>query len=233
MMSRTATGLPGQETLLASWDALARLSPGARLVHSAAATAAVFPSWVPLNNAILLNGNETAAASAAIELMGVYAGAGVDAWALWVPSAATNLDDPDAVQRVGGFRRDTTTLVMQAQPVAGAPVARRRRSHVDRGRGPRRRRTGSLHRPRGAGHGTRPGGLGDGARRGGGGRRLELPAREGLRDLRGRHGAGMAASGPGAEPGGTRACRCTPAWRANRDAAIDANGAAALSIPWF
>ena len=71
MMSRTATGLPGQETLLASWEALARLSPAARLVHSAAATAAVFPSWVPLNNAILLNGNETAATSATIELMGV------------------------------------------------------------------------------------------------------------------------------------------------------------------
>ena len=106
--------MPGQETLLASWDALARISPGARLVHSAAATAAVFPSWVPLNNAILLNGTDAAATSAADELIGVYAGAGVDAWALWVPSAATNLDAPDAVRRVGGFRRDTTTLVMQA-----------------------------------------------------------------------------------------------------------------------
>ena len=83
--------------------------------HSAAATAAVFPSWAPLNNAILLNGHDgDAAAAAAIELTGVYADAGVDGWALWVPSAAANLDDPDVVQRVVGFRRDTTTLVMQA-----------------------------------------------------------------------------------------------------------------------
>jgi len=114
-MSNTATVLPGQETLVASWDALARISPGARLVHSAAATAAVFPSWAPLNNAILLNGHDgDAAPSAVIELTGVYADAGVDAWALWVPSAATDLDATDYVQKVGGFRRDTTTLVMQA-----------------------------------------------------------------------------------------------------------------------
>ena len=115
-MSNTATALPGQETLVASWDALARISPGARLVHSAAATAAVFPSWAPLNNAILLNGHDgDAAPAAAIELTGVYADAGVDAWALWVPSAATDLDATDYVQKVGGFRRDTTTLVMQAR----------------------------------------------------------------------------------------------------------------------
>jgi len=31
-----------------------------------------------------------------------------------VPSAATDLDAPDDVDRVGGLRRDTTTLVMQA-----------------------------------------------------------------------------------------------------------------------
>jgi len=115
-MSNTATALPGQETLLSSWDALARISSGARLVHSAAATAAVFPSWAPLNNAILLNGHDgDAAAAAAIELTGVYADAGVDGWALWVPSAATDLDATDYVQKVGGFRRDTTTLVMQAR----------------------------------------------------------------------------------------------------------------------
>jgi len=113
-MTNTASALPGQETLLASWDALARISAGARLVRSAAATAAVFPSWAPLNNAILVTGNDGDAADAAIELTGVYADAGVDGWALWVPSAAANLDDPDVVQRVVGFRRDTTTLVMQA-----------------------------------------------------------------------------------------------------------------------
>ena len=31
-----------------------------------------------------------------------------------MPSAATDLDATDYVQKVGGFRRDMTTLVMQA-----------------------------------------------------------------------------------------------------------------------
>jgi len=113
MMSKTAIGLPGQETLLASWGALARISDGARLVRTAAATAAVFPRWAPLNNAIVPNGND-AAATAAVELMGVYARAGVDSWALWIPSAAPDLDAPDEVRRMDGFSRDTTTLVMRA-----------------------------------------------------------------------------------------------------------------------
>ena len=82
--------------------------------HSAAATAAVFPSWVPLNNAILLTAHDGDAAAAATELTSVYADAGVDGWALWVPSAATDLDAPDDAYQVGGLRRDTTTLVMQA-----------------------------------------------------------------------------------------------------------------------
>jgi GNAT superfamily N-acetyltransferase len=106
--------LPGQETLLACWEALARLSSNATLVHSPAAVAAVFPSWVPLNNAIVLKSHDGAAAAAAPQLANAYADAGVDVWALWVPSLVTDLDGPDHVQEVGGLKRDTTTLVMQA-----------------------------------------------------------------------------------------------------------------------
>jgi ribosomal protein S18 acetylase RimI-like enzyme len=107
--------LPGQETLVASWHALAQLSPGARLIRSAAAVAAVFPSWEPLNNAIMLTAAESAAAAAAAaQLAGSYAEAGVDSWALWVPSCTTDLDAPGDVHEVDGLTRDTTTLVMTA-----------------------------------------------------------------------------------------------------------------------
>jgi len=114
-MSSKVTALPGQETLLACWSTLARMSPGARLIRSSSAAAAVFPSWVPLNNAIMLNAHDgAAAAAAACRLNRVYADAGVDGWALWLPSRATDLDAPDDVREVGGLKRDTTTLVMQA-----------------------------------------------------------------------------------------------------------------------
>jgi ribosomal protein S18 acetylase RimI-like enzyme len=108
--------LPGQETLLACWSALARLSSNARLIDSPAASAAVFPAWQPLNNAIVRTSHDGigAAAAAASQLANVYAHAGVDVWALWVPSSATALDAPDHVQEVGRLKRDTTTLVMQA-----------------------------------------------------------------------------------------------------------------------
>jgi hypothetical protein len=42
-MVSSAWVLPGQEALVASWQALARLSPGARLIRSTAAVAAVLP----------------------------------------------------------------------------------------------------------------------------------------------------------------------------------------------
>jgi ribosomal protein S18 acetylase RimI-like enzyme len=77
--------------------------------------AAVFPAWVPLNNAIMLNAPDGAtAAAAASQLTSIYADARVDVWAFWVPSRATDLDAPDAVREVDGLKRDTTTLVMQA-----------------------------------------------------------------------------------------------------------------------
>ena len=112
-MSSNVIALPGQETLLACWSTLAQTSPGARLVRSSSAVAAVFPAWAPLNNAIALDAHDGAAATAASQMASVYADAGVDAWALWVPSRATDLDAADGVREVGGLERDTTTLVMQ------------------------------------------------------------------------------------------------------------------------
>jgi len=107
--------MPGQETLVACWSALAQMSPGARLIRSSTTIAAVFPAWAPLNNAIMLSARDGAAVTtAASQLTSVYANAGVDEWALWVPSRATDLDDPDDVREVAGLERDTTTLVMQA-----------------------------------------------------------------------------------------------------------------------
>ena len=113
-MSSIVPALPGQETLLECWSALAQLSPGAQVIRRSAAVAAVFPSWVPLNNAIVLGAHDAASAAAvASRLTGVYADAGVGAWALWISSNATDLDAPDDVQAVAGLKRDTTTLVMQ------------------------------------------------------------------------------------------------------------------------
>jgi GNAT superfamily N-acetyltransferase len=114
-VSKTGTAPAGQETLLASWEALARTSTGARLIRSSTSVAAVFPAWEPLNNAIVLDPNDRSApSSVASELASVYADAGVDSWALWLPSRATDLDAPNEVRAVGGLKRDITTLVMQA-----------------------------------------------------------------------------------------------------------------------
>ncbi len=118
-MSSKIIALAGQETLLACWSALARTSPGATLIRSAATAAAVFPTWAPLNNAIRLRTDDGAAAAAVSQLTSVYADAGVGAWALWLPSRATDLDTPDDIGDVGGLTRDTTTLVMQATALRG------------------------------------------------------------------------------------------------------------------
>jgi GNAT superfamily N-acetyltransferase len=94
---------------------LARLSAHAKLIYSREAVAAVFPSWAPLNNAIMLNGCDAAAlATATSRLRAWYSDATVDAWALWLPSTTKDLDASDHVPEVGGFKRDTTTLVMEA-----------------------------------------------------------------------------------------------------------------------
>ncbi len=123
-MSGYVSALVGQETLLASWRALARTSRGARLLQTPGVAAAVFPAWEPLNNAILLDRpDETTASAAAAQLSGAYAEAGVGAWALWVPSTATDLEAPDRVRAVVGLKRDTTTLVMHAALGPGLPTS--------------------------------------------------------------------------------------------------------------
>ena len=128
-MPTKITNLAGQDTLLASWEALATLSPGARLVNASDAIAAVFPSWAPLNNAIMLDGCDGATLASAASRLGVlYADAAVDVWALWLPTTTRDFNAPDQVSEVPGLKRDTTTLVMQAtlasRPCPAARVVR-------------------------------------------------------------------------------------------------------------
>ena len=112
-MSVTTTVLPGQRTLLACWEALTWLSPGARIVETPGAFAAVFPSWAPLNNAILRDGHsEASEAAEAARLRALYAEAGVPVWALWRATETLDLETPDAAGALGELKRDTTTLVM-------------------------------------------------------------------------------------------------------------------------
>ena len=121
--------LPGEETMLASWAALAPISPGAHLVYTHSSVAAVYPEWLPLNNAVLLDPPSRASATrAADELASVFAAAGVPAWALWLPSPSTEFDGPDVVSAVDGMVRDTTTLVMTLDlpdGLASDPAVRR------------------------------------------------------------------------------------------------------------
>jgi GNAT superfamily N-acetyltransferase len=107
------TELPGQPTLTASWQALAQLSLGARVVMTPTRITAVFPSWAPLNNAVMLDRPTPRSATAsARELAAVYRSAGIKSWALWIPSSATDPRSPDLVSTVDGMVRDTTTVVM-------------------------------------------------------------------------------------------------------------------------
>jgi ribosomal protein S18 acetylase RimI-like enzyme len=114
-MKNDSVELPGQQTLLACWNALARLSPGSRLVQLKGSVAAVFPSWLPLNNAILLGGHDTVSAAAeASSVARLYKEAAVPAWALWRPTQTSDLDTADVANELGALKRDTTTLVMRA-----------------------------------------------------------------------------------------------------------------------
>jgi GNAT superfamily N-acetyltransferase len=103
----------GQETLVASWAALAQLSPGARLVRGDTMVAGVFPQWAPLNNAVALGAPDPAEAAA------LFAAAGVGEWAFWVPGPATGFDAPDTVGSIAGCKRDTTTVIMTAELATG------------------------------------------------------------------------------------------------------------------
>jgi GNAT superfamily N-acetyltransferase len=117
------TPVRGQDTLVASWQALARRSPEARVVRTPMTVAAVFPSWAPLNNAILLDEpSPLIAAAAASELTALYDCAGVESWAMWLPTSAPTLSVSDDVTVVGGMRRDTTTLVMELTLEPASPT---------------------------------------------------------------------------------------------------------------
>jgi GNAT superfamily N-acetyltransferase len=104
--------LPGQDTLVANWEALAVRSRHARVETTASWVIAVFPEWEPLNNAIALGAPERASFGDALAaLHSTYADRGVAPGAMWIPAATTSFDDADRV-KVEGLVRDTTTLVM-------------------------------------------------------------------------------------------------------------------------
>jgi GNAT superfamily N-acetyltransferase len=118
------SALPGEDTLLASWRALARLSHGAQVSDRGHSVAAVFPSWTPLNNAVLHGPPTTDRVdAAAAELAGIYRAAGVPAWALWLRSSVTDLGPAPATPRPAGMVEDTRTLVMvrEVTPEAAHP----------------------------------------------------------------------------------------------------------------
>src|SRR5262245_42007211 len=108
-MTAQCGALPGEQTLIGSWRALTQISPGARMINFPAAIAAVFPSWTPLNNAILLTPHDDLAIATVVsQLITIYSGAGVNSWALWMRSKITDLGSPDAGREVSGLQRDTT-----------------------------------------------------------------------------------------------------------------------------
>lgn len=108
--------LPGEDTMVASWEALAWLSPGARVVRGETILTALFPAWAPLNNAIALR--QTALPDSAGRAATAFSAVGVSSWALWLASAAVDFGSPDLTAEVAGLTRDTTTLVM-TRAVAG------------------------------------------------------------------------------------------------------------------
>jgi GNAT superfamily N-acetyltransferase len=122
MEKQMVTLLPGEDTLVACWRALTRLSNEARISYLSRSVAAVFPAWAPLNNAIL-HGPTTSeqADAAAAELGEVFRPVGVPAWALWVPSPQTDLESPFTLASVAGMVEDTATLVMTRSVTPDAP----------------------------------------------------------------------------------------------------------------
>ena len=191
--------LPGQDTLIACWSALAETSPGARVHRSTGAVVATFPRWLPLNNAIVLDDDPAMRSAVASEAERVYAAAGVDVWALWVASCAASFEAPDRAQEVAGLRARHDDARHAGRPGSRAPLARRgRRSIAHRHRPPRERgASAGAARARCAGDHARPLGVGAGGRPDGGGLRVDLPPPAGLRHLCRRDVAGLATQGVG------------------------------------
>jgi hypothetical protein len=121
--------LAGQATLIGSWHALAQISAGAKLAHTKVAVAAVFPSWAPLNNAILLDQTDPRASVG--QVAELYTRAGVESWALWLPSPATSLDEPSHLDELDGMKLESATLVMRL-PLPQLPQALREHDGVVR-----------------------------------------------------------------------------------------------------
>ena len=118
----------GIATLIASWQACARGSPGAAVVRSPGVAAAVFPAGPErayYNNAVLERGLAAAGRAAALEAMAAaYLDAGVPRFAAWVhESDAAMRGDLEA----RGYTLDDSTLAM-GMDLSGI---RRPRPHLD------------------------------------------------------------------------------------------------------
>lgn len=129
MSTQSMAPLAGQATLIGSWHALAQISAGAKLAHTKVAVAAVFPSWAPLNNAILLDQTDPRASVG--QVAELYTRAGVESWALWLPSPATSLDEPSHLDELDGMKLESATLVMRL-PLPQLPQALREHDGVVR-----------------------------------------------------------------------------------------------------
>ena len=103
----------GAETLLASWEAYARGSSGARVIRSPGVATAIFPSEpqrAVYNNALLERGLESSERTNALDTMGAaYASAGVTRFAAWVhESDGAMREDLEA----RGYTLDSATRAM-------------------------------------------------------------------------------------------------------------------------
>ena len=101
--------LRGAETVVASWEAIARGSRGARVIRAAGVAAAVFPNEperTVYNNALLARG---ASADALNSMEAAYASAGVERFAAWVHESDEAMRAPLAAR---GYVLQETTRAM-------------------------------------------------------------------------------------------------------------------------
>jgi ribosomal protein S18 acetylase RimI-like enzyme len=118
----TTTPLNGQRTVVACWRALGTSSPGSIVLETPESVVALFPSFAPWNNAIVLSPHEVDLAAEVEHVSGVYRHAQVDSWAFWIPSPEVTFEAADAISEIPGLTRDTTTLVMEANASENSPV---------------------------------------------------------------------------------------------------------------
>jgi ribosomal protein S18 acetylase RimI-like enzyme len=87
--------------------------PDAAVVESAESIIALFPSFAPMNNAIVLSPHEADLERERDRAADAYRSAAVSSWALWVPSCTATFDGEDEGLQIAGMKRDETTLVMK------------------------------------------------------------------------------------------------------------------------